>query len=669
MSLFFSSNGFTISVKEASIFFQRPVMISAKLSPDGKYVAAIKNNNVSQNLVLINTHSGEKKILLNLSEFTQLDSSLRAIVWLDNNSIAAQFSEIKKGVDGLTNTQNSSYLLIIKTPDFSKQKIEILSVRTTGWLVAALRDQPDVFLYAKSGVNSKIYKLNINQLSKHKQKINKLQKIDGGQFKKSNEVASINGYAIKWFFGAGERPTSALKYRQNGNLALVTLNKKENHKIPHIKTIDNKSNALQIWSSDILQGNTKINGNKKSSLIIPVALADEKNTFYCLDFFEEEERSVYKINYETGAKNLIFEADSFKIIDLILTDPENKLIGVQVLKDGGLHNIYLDGNGHKKNLPSVKKTEPNLKLLIGQSKDKETQLYYVESHSQPGQYLIKNSRTSKQKVIGSLYPHLDKNLNSYLIEDSIVLNDIEIPYLLTLPKNKAVTSFPLIVMPHGGPIGIFDHRYFDLLTQYLATNGYAVLRVNFRGSSGQTKALKEAGKKQWGNKMLSDIHLATLKVSTLKEIDQRKICIFGISYGGYAAAMLTILHPKTYRCAVDVAGVSDLNLYLNAPNRSHLQEKWILEQIGDPVTEYDALKIISPAYLTNKLERPILIMHGTKDEVVDIEHAYRMKLMLEKHKKTFEWQIFSEEKHGFTKIESTVKLFSKAIKFIDDKLK
>jgi dipeptidyl aminopeptidase/acylaminoacyl peptidase len=133
-------------------------------------------------------------------------------------------------------------------------------------------------------------------------------------------------------------------------------------------------------------------------------------------------------------------------------------------------------------------------------------------------------------------------------------------------------------MPHGGPIGVFDHRYFDLDTLFLASKGFAVLRVNFRGSGGHSKALEDAGEQQWGNLMLVDIKAATDKVITRDDIDADHVCVFGMSYGGYAATMLAMQHPERYRCAISYAGVTDLNLYLNAPELNKRQDAWLRKQ-------------------------------------------------------------------------------------------
>nr|WP_256489392.1 alpha/beta fold hydrolase [Pleionea sp. CnH1-48] len=232
-----------------------------------------------------------------------------------------------------------------------------------------------------------------------------------------------------------------------------------------------------------------------------------------------------------------------------------------------------------------------------------------------------------------------------------------------MPHGKS-QPMPLIVMPHGGPISVFDHRYFHSETQFFAANGYAVLRVNYRGSSGYSFLHKEAGKMQWGNMILEDIYRATQAVANRKDIAADKVCLVGMSYGGYAATMLTIKYPELYKCAVNIAGVSDVALYLNAHNMTKKQDVWAKEYIGDPVADYESLKSISPVYKIQGLKNPIFIIHGAKDSVVDIEHASRLKLMLDKHNKSYQYHIIEDGGHHLGDAKASIDLFVRVLTFL-----
>jgi dipeptidyl aminopeptidase/acylaminoacyl peptidase len=127
---------------------------------------------------------------------------------------------------------------------------------------------------------------------------------------------------------------------------------------------------------------------------------------------------------------------------------------------------------------------------------------------------------------------------------------------LTTPRG-APRSAPLIVMPHGGPESR-DVYGFDTLAQFLASRGYLVFQPQFRGSGGFGRAFAELGYRQWGQRMQNDVTDGVRHLIETGRADASRICIFGASYGGYAALAGAAFTPDLYRCAVSWAGVSDL---------------------------------------------------------------------------------------------------------------
>lgn len=630
-------------------FFSSPDMISAKLSPDGKHTATLNDSDSGQRVNLVVNETVKSSVVFDVNDFSQFDASIRNINWIDSRHIAVQFSESRKGIKDLLDTKIIRHLLLIQLPITPDGSANILSVKTKGWLVDPMTGEDNVFLYAKSGPHSKVYRIDALKLALHKAKSSKLMKRDGGQFVKSNEVASVAGYAIRWFVSSSGKVIAALNYINDGDLQLSAL------------TDDGKVTPLTSWSKALLNGDKE---NETEKLLVPIAVASNNESFYCLDIWEDEERTVYKVNYKRDEEERIFAAESYKIVELILSD-DNELNGVTVINNGAIENIYLNKGYRKLEVKPSSSKNKELSTLVSNGED--YRILYKENHDQPGHYLLINN-AQETSHLGSVYPLLVDQLNTKLIENSVLVEKLNIPYLLTLPKTTA-KPLPLIVMPHGGPIGVYDQPYFDQVTQYLAANGYGVLRVNFRGSSGYSEELQNAGKMQWGNLMLEDIYQATLAVSKRKDIDESKICVFGMSYGGYASTMLTIKHPELFQCAVNVAGVSDVNLYLNKHVFTDRSDSWAKEHIGDTTSNYDELKSISPIYSIKKLSRPILIIHGEKDTVVNVEHAYRLKAMLDKHGKVYDWHIFPELKHNFSRSSEAKVLFQKVVNYIDKQLK
>jgi dipeptidyl aminopeptidase/acylaminoacyl peptidase len=205
-------------------------------------------------------------------------------------------------------------------------------------------------------------------------------------------------------------------------------------------------------------------------------------------------------------------------------------------------------------------------------------------------------------------------------------------------------------LPHGGPLGVRDSRQFDPLVQYIATWGIAILQVNYRGSSGYGQKFLEAGYREYAKGIEDDIEAAVELVTTKGLVDSDRMCVAGMSYGGYSALISVMRRPDRYLCTATVAGISDVPLFLNSTGMTRTEEgRDALEKyIGDPETEYERLVSISPAYRADEIEIPVLIVHGTEDRRVDVEHAYRLKTMLKAHGKRYSWYLLKGAGHSPT---------------------
>ena len=624
-------------------FFTTPNMVMAKINPNGETVVALTLVDEKQQLIAINARTNIHTELIDLKNLYKGKSSITSLVWLDNYHIAAQLEENKKGVEELLNTQKSRRLIIIKLSDKSTLS-KIYTVKTKGWLVHALPEKKNEFLYAKSGIYSKVYSIKISKLNEEGKKLGKLSRVDGGQFKKSNEIAEINGFATRWFLSKEGTPKAALHYGQEQQLQLSIIN------------TEASAETLHSWPKE-----DKDKSNSLAKKLVPIAMASKENVFYCLDINELHARSIYKVDFRTGQEELVYESSLYKIVDVELTENAEKISSIKAVNNGRIETIFVENS--EKSPDSLAFKNKHFEIEISKSLDESKAITYTESHTDPGSFFLKQQSKSKATLLGKKFPQLSEKLNSQLFESSLNVAGIEIPYLLSVPKqnNKSV---PLIVMPHGGPIGPYDNPYYNPIVQYFNSNGFAVLRVNFRGSGGYSHELKESGKKQWGKLMLEDIHQATLHVIQRNDLQQQHVCIFGMSYGGYAAMMLGIKYPNTYKCAASWAGVSDINLYLNGSKQTEKQKIWVKEHIGDSALEYSSFMDESPVFNVKSMKTPLLLAHGKEDSVVDIEHAYRMKAMLDKHKKPYQWYLDDEASHSFGELKNRKAFFDYLLDFI-----
>jgi dipeptidyl aminopeptidase/acylaminoacyl peptidase len=221
----------------------------------------------------------------------------------------------------------------------------------------------------------------------------------------------------------------------------------------------------------------------------------------------------------------------------------------------------------------------------------------------------------------------------------------------------------MVVMPHGGPHGYYDSWLFDVDAQFLASRGYAVLQVNFRGSEGRGVSFKEAGFREWGGKIQDDLIDGVKWAIEQGEVDGKRVCAYGASFGGYAALMLAAREPSMFRCAVGYAGVYDLNLLLTADDA--ITEKRTLNiikrYVGDDKAELDRF---SPAKLASRITAPVLLVHGGKDKQAPVEHAEAMRAALTAAGRPPEWLLAPNESHGFYDTKNRTEFYQRLEAFL-----
>ena len=218
--------------------------------------------------------------------------------------------------------------------------------------------------------------------------------------------------------------------------------------------------------------------------------------------------------------------------------------------------------------------------------------------------------------------------------------------LLTVPAVNGKKNLPMIVMIHGGPHGISDKWGFDNEAQLFASRGYAVLQVNYRGSSGRGRNFQHAGYQRWGREMQDDVTDAVKWAIRDGVADAKRICIFGASYGAYSALTGAFREPDLFRCAVGMAGVYDLTLMYDEGDIQTVKSgvNYLKEALG---TDRAELERRSPVYNADKIHAAVLLLHGKSDERAPIEHATRMRAALEKAGNPPEWVTEWGEGHGF----------------------
>ena len=248
---------------------------------------------------------------------------------------------------------------------------------------------------------------------------------------------------------------------------------------------------------------------------------------------------------------------------------------------------------------------------------------------------------------------------------------LELPAYLTLPRDSEGKNLPLVVNPHGGPRAR-DYWGFNPEVQLMANRGYAVLQVNFRGSMGFGQEFDRAGWGRWGAEMQDDITDAVMWAVDQGIADPNRVCIYGASYGGYAAMAGITFTPDLYRCGINYVGVTDINLLFEtmpAPWKRLRPE--MLRQIGnyDDDEERADMARRSPINHVDKIQVPLLMAYGREDPRVVLDHALDLEKELKVHEVDYELIIKKKEGHGFRKFENQVEWYTRLIDFLDQHLK
>ncbi|MEO5707569.1 MAG: prolyl oligopeptidase family serine peptidase [Alteraurantiacibacter sp.] len=240
---------------------------------------------------------------------------------------------------------------------------------------------------------------------------------------------------------------------------------------------------------------------------------------------------------------------------------------------------------------------------------------------------------------------------------------LDLDGVLTLPAGREARGLPLIVMPHGGPHA-HDEAGFDWWAQAYASRGYAVFQPNFRGSTGRGENFVRAGFGQWGRLMQTDISDGVAYLAQQGTIDPARACIVGASYGGYAALAGVTVQQGLYRCAVAVAGVSDIAAYYASENREAMQADTVRASLREQLGPREQWNAVSPRRLAARADAPILLIHGRDDTVVAYSHSAAMADALRDSGKPVELVELADEDHWLSRSETRQQMLQATMDFV-----
>lgn len=282
-------------------------------------------------------------------------------------------------------------------------------------------------------------------------------------------------------------------------------------------------------------------------------------------------------------------------------------------------------------------------------------------------YVLIDWRTSDSSRVGDVYHGLSLFADVRRI-DYQAADGLSIAGFLTLPPGKPAKNLSLVVMPHGGPAAT-DDGDFDWWAQALASRGYAVLQVNFRGSDTR-EALLRAGFGQWGRKMQTDLSDGVHYLVEQGIADPGRVCIVGASYGGYAALAGVTLQNGVYRCAVSVAGIADLAEFLRWTNEqmsaSHNEfTQYWNRFLGVSGPDDPGLRAISPIDHVDAVGVPVLLIHGRDDIVVPYAQSEEMAKALNRAGKAVQMVTLPHEDHWLSHSDTRERMLQAVVTFLE----
>jgi len=592
-------------------FFKNPDKSGYKISPNGKYYSYLAPYEKRMNIFV--QEIGKEEVI-QLTKETERD--ITGYFWANDERIL-----FLKDSDGDENYKllgvNIDGSNLIALTDFEGVRTQIID---------DLKDIPNEVIVGLNKNNPRVfdpYRLNIEtgeikQLAENPGNIQGWMTDHNGQLRIAYQLDGLN---------------TSILYRETENdefKIILTTNYKEQMS-PSFFTFDNKN----------LYCVSNLNRDKTAIVIFDIEKAEETEVLYT-----NADYDVGGLYYSRKRKVITTASFTSWKKERYFFDKEIKKIFERLQKDLGEYEIGISGM-----------TKDETKFIVRTYSDRSLGAYYLY-----------DKNTDELTKIHDVSPWIDENNMAevkpitYKSRDGLTINGY-----LTLPKGytmETAKNLPTVIHPHGGPWAR-DNWGFDKRVQFLANRDYAVLQMNFRGSTGYGKKFMEASFKQWGLTMQDDI---TDGVNWLVEqgiADKERIGIMGGSYGGYAVLAGLAFTPDVYACGVDIVGVSNLFTFMRTiPPYWKPMLTMMYDMVGDPVADSLQFVATSPAFHADKITAPLYVAQGAKDPRVNVNESNQMVEALKARGVDVEYMVKENEGHGFRNEENRFELWEAMEKFL-----
>ncbi len=410
---------------------------------------------------------------------------------------------------------------------------------------------------------------------------------------------------------------------------------------------------------------TLLNASKSDGKHLAVIRTTHEGTVYASEDDDKVPAAIGTLDMATGAFNKLFQDSVAEVSDMIWSTDDNTLIGV--VTEAGAPAVKLLNEDH----PDAEIYASLAAAFDGQmvdfssyTQDGKKVIVSVYSDSNPGELYLYDRDTGKARFLMARRPQLKKNEMASVRPFNITTKDGKQVYgYLTIPHGSDGRNLPLIVNPHGGPIGPRDNWGFNPEAQLFASRGYATLQVNFRGSSGYGKAFQDAGHRQWDEGIQNDILEATHWAIDNGHVNRQRICIYGGSFGGYSSLMAPIREPGLFQCAFGYVGVYDVDMLFKKGDIPQRESglRYLRRTHGTDRTDWVRT---SPALRAAEVKVPVYLAAGARDERAVPEQTELMnKALIAAGNRPEGMIIQSGEMHGFYGEEARINLYTEMLNF------
>ncbi|CAM3770663.1 S9 family peptidase [Mucilaginibacter galii] len=595
-------------------FFKTPEKSFFKISPDGKYLSYLRPYKDKQNLFVQSLADGKERMATSFTE-----NAVRDYFWTYNNQLV--FNQDVTDMDSVKMYAIDVNSLKIRTLLNAPPKTRIR-------LLNRLRKQPDVITLTMNKRDLStfdVYRLNIqtNALSLY---------------------ISNPGNITEWY------PDN------DGKIRLA-------------KASDGVDESILYRMNENAPFKPIIKNNFKNK-VDPVAIAGGGSSFYALSNVGRDKTALVQINAETGKEEKVIYAGSKADILEVGYSRNKQRLEYAGWEDSKPHKHFLNDSAKqmytdlKSKLKGgvikfVERDTAERKYIIGTYTDRNPGTFYLYEPYNKGKLTqLSNLNGLKPEELCAMQPV------AFKASDGMLINGY-----LTLPLGDKKENLPVVVMPHDGPWGR-NYWGYSAEVQFLANRGYAVFQINYRGSTGYGKAFHGAGFKQVGGKIQSDISDGVQWLISQKIANPKKVALMGARFGGFSALYGLSFHPQLYNCAVVQYGLINFFTYLkDVPPFFKPRLQMTYEMVGNPETDANQFRAISPVFHADKIKAPLLIFQGAKDPRANISELNQFVRELQKNNVQVKYVLKDNERSFFKSEHNRMEMYGEIEKFLNTNMK